>query len=449
MSRLRWFAVAAALLGGAPSAVFAADPGALRQQLELATEDDDLLARIEILRRIVDAAPADPASRRQLVELWLQAQDYDLAEATVKEWPAAPADLVALTRAAAQRFRDNDVAAAIATLRAHLATAPRDLPAHRALVDALLATPDTAAQITALDELIALEPSAANLLRRANAKFRAGDYPGALADARAAQALAPEDEAVKSALPPFERLAEALAALPPLDAALRKDPRDVPARLARAWWRRYGGMNRPSLEDSAAALEVAPDSLAAKILHVRTRFLLGDITFENARDREFVEVNAPISLESVNEIFAADASVANQPKNPAFRRDRAQALNNAAQYPLAQREAEAALTGAPRDADAALELLFATVQRGEDAAPTLRRIEEMKAPPRILALAYGHLANSALLRSQNALALDFADRSLAQKEIAWVLKVKATALSRLGRTEESQAALTRANSLPQ
>lgn len=445
----RCLLLGAAVLAFAGSVAAAPDPAALDAQLAMATEADDLLARIEILRRIVEADPANAAARRQLVELWLAARDYDLAAATLDAWPEAPADLTALTRAAVRRFRDEDPAGAIAILRAHLDGAPRDLAAQRALVAVLLTTNDVPAQITALDALLKLEPGAQNLLARANARLRAGDYPGALVDARAAQALAPEDATVKADLPTFDRLAEALDALPPLDAAIKANPRDPKALVERAWWRRYGGMNPASLADSDAALAVSPDSLAARVLRARTRYLLGEIKAEEARDADAIDVTKPLALDAILRIQAFDETLARSPKNSAALAERASALNAAEQFLLARRDAGAALALAPENSAAALELLFADTRLGEDPAPALRRLEAMKAPRADLALAYGYVANFSLAQGNLPLALEFSEKSLAARETAWVLKIQSAALMRLGRTEEGNAAMTRANALPQ
>jgi tetratricopeptide (TPR) repeat protein len=425
----------------------APDATKLREQLELATTGDDTLSRIEILRRLLDADPTDAASHRLLIELWLGVKDYDMAEATLNAWPEAPADLSALTRAAILRHRDNNIPGAASVLREYLAKSPRDIPAHEALVSALLATQDFAAQVAALDALIALKRDAANLIQRANAKLRAGDFTGALADAQAAQALEPEAEVVKGAMPAFERLQEALAALPPLDAALAANPQDFPKLLERAWWLRYGNVLARSLADADAAVAIAPDSLAARITRARVRYLLDQLKAEDALRDELIDVGKAHAIETLLAIAAGDAALAKNPKDAAQLRNRAHALNEAEQYLLAQRDAEAALALAPKDVAAGLEALFATALLGQDPAPALRRLEVMKPSKMQLALANGYVADYYLRQSNLPLALEFADRSLALQETAYQLRVKAAALQRLGRAEEAAAATHRANAI--
>ncbi len=448
MSALRTILLAAALffpilatLGAAPDLV------ALRAQLSLAAAHDDTLARIELLRRVLDADPQDAASHRLLVELWLQIGDYDLADATLTAWPAAPADLAALTRADIQRHRDKDLPGAIRTLRDYLARAPGSIPAHRALVAALLATKDFAAQVVALNDLIALAPDASSLIQRAHAKFRLAAYADALADAKAAQALSPDDDIVKSNLPAFERLAETLAALPPLDAALTRDPGNFRRLVERAWWLRYGGIVDRSLADADAALVVDPNSVAAKLTRASARYLLDQIKAEAALRDDSVDVNKAPSSETILAIADADLALATNPRDPVALRRRARALNEASQFRLVLPDVATGLALAPRDADAALEALYATAMLNQDPAPLLRQIEAMKPARAQLALANAYLADLYLRQANLPLALEFTDRSLAYGNSAYVLRLKAAALQRLGRPDEARAATHQANAL--
>ncbi|MDD5200574.1 MAG: hypothetical protein PHC88_12330 [Terrimicrobiaceae bacterium] len=439
----------AALLPSLPLKAIAADTSGLRTQLALATEDSDNLARIELLRRILDAEPGDTASHQQLVELWLAISDYDMAEAALNAWPAAPAKLAALTRARILRDRDKDVPGAVRVLRAYLLTTPADLDAHEALVSALLATDNAPAQIAALDALIALQRNATHLIQRANAKLRAADYAGALADAKAAQALEPDSPTVKRDLPAFERLDETLHAIPPLDAALAKHPNDLAKRIERAWWLRYGGMLARSLADADAALAFAPDSVAARLTRARARYMLNQLRADDARRDEWIDVTKPHALDTALAIATADLALAEHPTDTAQLRKRARALNEAGQYLLAQRDSEAALALSPTDAGIALEALYAATMLGQDPAPLFRRIEQMKPPKAQLALANGHLADLYFRQSNLPLALEFADRSLTLAETEFMLRVKAAALQRLGRPDEAATATRRANALHQ
>ncbi len=437
--------VAAAIFIPAAAPAVESDAANFRAQLALASHDGDTLSRIELLRRIVATDPSDVASHRLLIELWLTIQDYDLAQATLDAWPGAPADLAALTRAAVLRERDRDVTGALHLLRKYLSQSPKDVAAHEALVTTLLITGDATAQLAALDAYIAIQRDATNLMRRATAKMRLADYPGAIADAKAAAALDPQADIVKSNLPNFEKLEETLQILPPLDTALSNHPRDLTRLLQRAWWLRYGGIPARSLADAEAALALDSASVAATITREHARWLLSQVKPEDAKRDTLVDVTRPHTLESLEAIAAADLALQKKPASAAALRQRARALNGAAQFLLAQRDAEAALAIDDRDADAALELLYATSLLEQDPAPAFRRIEKIHPPKAQLALANAYLADLYLRQSNLPLALEFADRSLALKETPSVLRVKAAALQRLGRSDEAHAATQRAN----
>jgi tetratricopeptide (TPR) repeat protein len=439
--------VAAAFFCAQATLSAAPDVAKLREQLTLATTDDDTLARIELLRRILDAEPGDAASRRLLVELWLKIADYDMADATLKAWPDAPAGFAAISRAEILQKRDKDVAGAARVLRDYLAASPKDADAWNALADVLLTTDDAKAQLEALDALIALQPDAKRLIQRAQAKLLLGDFAGAVADAKASQALSPDSDFVKANLPRFERLAEALQMLPPLDAALQKDPTDFAKLLERCWWRRYGGMNTLALADADAALAIDANSTMARLARERVRYLLDEVKAEDVLRDESIDVKKAHSLEAARTIAAADLALAKNAKDVEALRRRAFALNDAEQYLLAKRDAETALAIAPKAVPVALEALYATELLGQDPAALYRRIEQMQPTKPQLATAAGYLADFYLRQSNLPLALEFANRSLALHEDARILRVKAAALQRLNRTDEARAAMRRADTL--
>lgn len=436
-------AVASAAPASAP------DLAKLKSQLALAETEHDKLAQIEILRRILDADPQDTKSHQALIDLWLDIEDYDMAQATVDAWTNAPAGTVALTHAAVLRYRDQDIPAAIKVLRDYLAKSPKDADAWTALVSCLLTTHDAAAQVDALNALIVLEPSPVAYMERANAKLQLRDYTGAMADARAAQKMDPDSSAVKQDMPTFERMEEALKAIAPLDAALAKNPKDVSVLLARAWWFRYGGMNDRSLTDAQAALTILPDSIMARIAAARAQYLLDQLKAEDALRELSIDVNKAHSLEAAQAIVTDDLALAKNPKDAKALRDRAYALNDAQQFLLAKRDAEAALAIDSKFAAAAMEDLYATEMLGQDPAPVYRRIEEMKPPKDQMALAAEYLSEYYLRQSSLQLALEFAQKSLDLKETERALRTKAAVLNRIGRTDEAKAATSRADAIHQ
>jgi tetratricopeptide (TPR) repeat protein len=436
-------AVASAAPASAP------DLAKLKSQLALAETEHDKLAQIEILRRILDADPQDTKSHQALIDLWLDIEDYNMAQATVDAWTGAPAGTVALTHAAVLRYRDEDIPAAIKVLRDYLAKSPKDVDAWKALVSCLLTTHDAMVQVDALNALIALEPSPVAYMERANAKLQLRDYTGAMADARAAQKMDPDASTVKQNMPMFERMEEALKAIAPFDAALAKNPKDVPALLARAWWFRYGGMNDRSLTDAQAALTILPDSIMARIAAARAQYLLDQLKAEDALRDLSIDVNKAHSLEAAQAIVTDDLALAKNPKDAKALRDRAYALNDAQQFLLAKRDAEAALAIDSQFAAAAMEDLYATEMLGQDPAPVYRRIESMKPPKDQMALAAEYLGEYYLRQSSLQLALEFAQKSLDLQETERALRTKAAVLNRIGRTDEAKAATSRADAIRQ
>jgi tetratricopeptide (TPR) repeat protein len=450
MSLPRIFLLATAAFIPAAAALHAApDVGALRDQFELATTDKDDLSRIEILRRILDAEPGDAKSHQLLIELWLKIQDYDMAESTLNAWPAAPPRLVALTHADILHSRDRDLDGAIRVLQEYLAKSPKDAGVLEVLVQDLLGTSNREAQLKALDQLIALERDATNLIRRANVKLQLGDYSGAVTDAKAAQALEPDASIVKGAIPQFERVEETLQMLPPLDAAIAANPKDFAKLLDRTWWLRYGGMLDRALADANAAAALQPDSLMAKIAVVRAGSMLGKVKAADVLRESLIDADKPHALETSEAIAASDLALIANPKDAAQLTARAAALNDAGQYLLARRDVETALALDPKAADAGIAGIQAAVLMGDDtgAATLLRQVEAMKPKKAPLARALGKLSQVYFEKPNLALALDLANKSLALQETEQALRVKAAALQRLGKPKEAAAAFARADAL--
>lgn len=423
------------------------DTAKLREQLQLATEDHDTLARIELLRRILDAEPSDAAAHRALIDLWLSVSDYDMAEAALNGWPAAPADVVAITRAKVLRYRDEDLKGAIRTLSDYLAASPKDVTAWTQLVDCLQAAKDYPALLEALNAFIALDRSGKNLVDRANARQALGDFTGAISDARAAQSIEPEADIVKNSLPQFERLEETLKAIPPLDAALAKNPDDMQTLLDRAWWWRYGGVNDRSLADAEAAVKLSPESLSALIAKYRALYLLDRVKSWEARDQTKIDVSKSLALETARAILAADLALSKKPGDTTQLAKRAYSLNEAGQYALARADADEALGIDPKTAAAALEAIFALTMQGSDPAAYFRQLEKADPTAEQTSLANGYIADMYFRQSDYTVALEFAERGLAAQENERLLRVKASCLQRLGRGEEAAAAQKRADTL--
>jgi tetratricopeptide (TPR) repeat protein len=177
------------------------------------------------------------------------------------------------------------------------------------------------------------------------------------------------------------------------------------------------------------------------------RYLLDEVKAEDVLRDELIDVRKAHSLDAAQTIAASDLALAKNAKDIEALRKRAFALNDAEQYLLAQRDAEAALTIDPKAVPVALEALYATEMLGQDPAALYRRIEQMQPTKPQLATAASYLADFYLRQSNLPLALEFADRSLALREDIRVLRVKAAALQRLNRNDEAKAAMRRADTL--
>ena len=106
----------------------------MRDQLALAGKNEDTHAQIELIRRILDQEPGDGDLREQLADLWLSVEDYDMAEATLREWRDAPEAVRASVLAAVLFERDQKKDEAVALLEECLAQNPDDLEITRQLV---------------------------------------------------------------------------------------------------------------------------------------------------------------------------------------------------------------------------------------------------------------------------------------------------------------------------
>jgi tetratricopeptide (TPR) repeat protein len=438
--------LAAFILTVAPG--FPASLDELKAQLALASEDNNTLARIELLRRIIDADPGDAGARTGLIELWLAVPDYDMAGAALADWKNPPLSLAARTTAQIQWRRDNDPDGAIRTLRAWLASSPDDEPALADLSAILGATGQWKAQIDVLDRLLALAPrSPGALLDRANAKRRSGAYAAAIKDAQAAAKLDPEADAVKSALPAYERLAAALEKIAALDARLAADPRDLTAILLRAYYFADAAVWERALDDAGTALAIDPQSTYARITKARALRHLGKR--DGAVD---AAVNTTLPMENARTaagIIDADAALARDARDAAALGSRAHFLNASGQFALALLDADAALALDEDATSAAIAGVAAAANLGQmdDAVARLRRLDATRPPKKQLAAANGLVAEAAFRNGRSGLALDYADKALRLDETEYMLRIKAQCLQRLGRAQEAADAIQRADQL--
>jgi tetratricopeptide (TPR) repeat protein len=447
---IRILVLAAVLFHGVGGITFA-QPLTLESQLALVRENEDTHAEIELLRRLLDRGPDDPEANQRLIALWLDVEDYDMAEAAVAAWKQAPAGLVARARAAALFHRDEQLAAAIDVLASRTAQDPRDTPTLDQLGEYLGLADRWPEQIQAMDSLLAVEPSASRFLIRANARRQTGDYPGAVRDARKAQSIEPDSTAVKNTLPGYERLGQALGAIEKATAQLAAHPDDVRVLLERGKQYLYGEIPHLALADAEAAEKVAPGSAYARVLKARALFALGQVSSAEALENFDVNVSAPLEETATTEaIIRCDLALEKDPKDIAALRTRSGWLNHdIAQYTLASADAEAVLALDPSDTEACLNALYASAlrDRADDAAAWLVRIEQLQPPPSVLARAYATVSELFFRARKLPRALEFAEKSLGAKEGAAMWRFKAACLQRMGREAEASDANARASKL--
>lgn len=419
---------------------FSAD-AVLDQQIALARRSQDPHATIELLRRWLDTHPGDPAAAEELTSLWLRVADYGMAENSLALASAPDPGFVARTRAEILFKRDEKLNDAIACLQVQ-----RDRATHLLLADYLKRAGRRAEQLETLDALIASESTPALILERAEARAALDDPEGSLADFFLAASLNPDDEAVKSARPRFERLQKAL-----MEIASLASKNQTPAQGVReAYWWNFAGFPNRSLESTSRVIAVWPHSVSAKIVEARSLVAAGKMDAQTALRDLLVDVNAPIEDEQTRDaLVLADADLAKNPDNPSVLTRRASRLNDAAQMPLAMKDLAPALAAAPTNPDA-LELAVSINRKlGNLAAATAyaEQLAKSGAPRPNTARAFANIALLALETSQLNLAIDFADRSIAAQPNAEAWKTKAACHTRLGQTVEAADALAKAKKL--
>jgi len=415
----------------------------LEQKLELAREADDTHAEIELLRRWLAANPNDAAAVEELVTLWLEVPDYEMALQTLKSTPSPDAGLVARTDAEVAWRRDENQQEALKILRKRLLAAPKDRDSQLMLADYLAKAGERREQIAVLDALIAEESDFDLLLDRADAKLAMDDPRGALTDFHNAASGAPDESRVKNAQPGFERLEVALEKTSALD----KQQESPSGHLQKSYWWFYGGLPQRGLSEAVAGLQAWPDSALGKILETKGLVANGSLDSSKARQERHVDISANLDDEKGRQsILLADADLSKKPGDPAVLARRASWLDAMGQYLLAMDDVEAVLKVDPSNILALHIAVASSLRLGNFPAATAyaQRLENLKAPKAVLSDVFCGLAQMAFEQSNLPLALDFAERSLAAQPTATVWKLKAACHTRLGQTNEAADALKKA-----
>ncbi len=420
----------------------------LTAQLEMARADGQLSSQIEIIRRILDVDPSNDGLRSELIDLWFSEGDYDMAEKTLYEWKSAPAEKVTLTTAKILAERDNKPEAGITLLEAFLLNAPESLPATEALSDLLWRESKNERLVSFLQAspLTASQPGL--LIRRAQAKRDLGKFESALADAASAKALDPKNERVVDTLASFDRLAAAAPNLSAADALLQKSPTDLPALVARSYWKQYAGLPKAaSHQDAEVALLAHPDSAAAKISFAWT----SGLGHSESLEQFSVSLAVPgLDDKQLSSLAALDLAVAESTKSADTFSKRAAFLNGVAlQYLLALTDADSALLMEPTSHSALHERMTSLIRLGRTnlAASALNSLEASKPSKEIMASALSTFASAEFASGDNASALLSVNRSMELQRTPEALKLRAAIHQRLGLPNEARADLDLAATL--
>lgn len=424
----------------------------LREQLALAEKEEDTYAQIELIRRILDKEPGDDELREELAELWLSVEDYDMAESTLRDWKQAPESLRTKVLTAALFVRDGKKSEAVALLEGYLARHPQDLELTRQLAGYLEAMGEHKRVVDLLSKTPGAEADAGLLASRALARRKLQDFAGALKDFAAADKADPEHKSVVNNRPSFDRLRAALAGIDTAGAVLAEKPNDLAARISRAYWYLSTGFaSGAALEDAEAARRIDQKSVAALILFAEASNQAGSLSPDDAREKLQVDVSKPVpALEVLDRFRQYDAQLAHNPKDISALLARGRELSeNAQQYQLALRDAEAALASDPTNAKARAAKLSALAKLGriEDAMAELRALEPSRPPRDVLAEALSDLVDAAMNASQLELALEFSEKAIKTKPEAQFYKQRAAILQRLDRFADAQDDLARAQQL--
>ena len=278
------------------------------------------------------------------------------------------------------------------------------------------------------------------------------DFAGALKDFAAADGQDREAESVLSNRPSFERLRVAVAGIDGAGAILAAKSDDLRARLLRAYWYlSTGAAGGLALEDAEAARLINSKSVAALLLFAGASNQAGRLSARDALDKFQVDVIRPVpALEVLDRLRQYDVRVAKNPKDISALLARGRELSeNAQQYSLAMRDAEAALAIDSSSAKARAAKIAALVKLGrvDDAATELRVLDAAKPPPEVLAGSLSDLAAGAAGASQLDAALEYANRTIKAKPEAHYYKQRAAILQRLERFADAQSDLSRAQQL--
>ena len=448
MARRLPFAVLALLtiLLVAPPAVSAAGLAEWRAQLSLAKAVSDTDSVIELARRIIAADAHDASAWTALVESQIKSEDYDRALAALDAW-----ERVAKPRPAAiDSYRGDiflareDPADAEKAWRASLGIKPNDYVVLSKLAD-LLETEERWPEVLDLRTRAAAEPTAALLAARAGALMHLHQWDAAIGDIHKANKLDATDETVLKWLPKLELLAskraEIFASDSLIDLTKIAEPKNPRPLLDQAALFTEIGQPSLALSNAKRALEMAPDSIRARIQAGEADLDLGKpldaAKLKVSHDLKLGKDGA-LSAETLHDLDRRDADVQKNPGKPVLLAARSKSLRDINQYVLALDDAQAALALDANSPDAEFEMGHDLdgLGRAGEALPHIVRATELR-PGDPVAWYYRGVVEANRADFNAAVASE--TRSLAIHESAAALKARLDAELRLGLAAQAAA----------
>jgi tetratricopeptide (TPR) repeat protein len=424
-------------------AVFAGAAPSAADQIEAARQDGRAHSQIEILRRMLDEAPGDPALNEQLLALWLDVADFRMAENLLDGWPDAPVELAALARARILDAGKGKPSEAAEVLRGYLKENPSSRKAAEDLAGLLWREGAYETLVEFLSSSSLVDGDASLLLWRAEARRAAGDGAGALRDFAAARARFPDDGGMQRKAPSFERFEAALPGLDAAGAAIAKNPGDPGALAARAFWLREAGMPSGIVRAGAeAALRAEPRSVAA-------RLLMASAT-GGPREKWRVDPAEAWDAASFMKLVALDRAVAGGADLPGALVARGGFLSyQRRQFLAGLDDAVAALDALPDHRGALVLKVHSLARLGKlrDAAASLAQLESLDPAPLEISTARASLAEARFATGDLPSALDAASGAIAAAPTARALKLRAAIFERLGQPDAAAADRTAASAL--
>jgi len=428
-----------------------AGAASLREQLDLAGRDNDRLAQIEIIQRILQAEPTDRELREQLAGLWLAIEDYDRAEKTVQDESLVSPSFRVRVLARVLYSRDDKKAEAVALLSEFQAKNPTDLAVTRQLAEYMAATGQFQPLVALLDQTPGAGNDVSLLIARAEARRSLQDFSRAIEDFNKASSLASEEPAVVQRRAAFERLQVAQQNIQVASDTLAKDPKSLSALIARAYWYLYTGFaSAQAAVDAEAAKQAEPEFISTRLLSAYAENAAGKLATEKALQDLRVDVAKPLpEWKAVEQILRDDSALKAKPRDVKALAARAALLADLQQYDLSEEDWDAVLALAPKDPTPRIEKIHLIVKRKDydRAAVEFRNLESVKVPPAKLASAAASLADAAFAESRFEIALDFINRAIKAQPTAQYYRQRAAILQRLNRGAEAEADLAQAKTL--